>query len=152
MLRTGLATLLLSVAALCGIASAQDLTPDQKGVWERELAYCRYLQNGDLDGYMSLWDEDFVGWPNHDPAPVTKADIRKEVATEIKSGVKVICNPVLRKVNVLGDIAATFYVLELSTTKKDGSAENSKPRITHTWRKRNGEWKIVAGMSAAEQH
>ena len=152
MVRTGLATLIVSLLALCSIASAQDLTSDQKAVWERELAYCRYLQNGDLDGYMSLWDEDFVGWPNHDAAPVTKADIRNEVAAEIKAGVKVTCNAVLRKVNVLGDIAATFYILELSTTKKDDTGESSKPRITHTWRKRNGEWKIVAGMSAAEPH
>ena len=140
----------LTMVVIASSVYAQNLSPDQKAVWERELTYCRFLQNADLNGYMSLWDESFVGWPNHDPAPVTKSDIRQEVAAEIKAGDKVSCHPVLKRVNVLGDIAITFYVLELTTVKKDGKREEAKPRITHTWRKRNNEWKIVGGMSAAE--
>ena len=137
--------------AVCvGAALAEDLSPEQKTVWAREQAYCTYLQNNDLEGYMSLWDDNFVGWPNHDPAPVTKDDIRQEVATEMKTGVKVTCDPVLKKVNVMGDVAMTFYVFDFTTTSKDGASRSQQPRITHTWRKSGNEWKIVGGMSAVE--
>ncbi|HZQ68332.1 MAG TPA: nuclear transport factor 2 family protein [Terriglobales bacterium] len=133
------------------IAHAQELTPEQQAVWEREQAYCRHMQNNDLEGYMSLWDEQFAGWPQHDAAPVTKSDIRQEVANEIKAGEKQTCNSALKRVNVLGDVAATFYVLEIFTVHKDGSKLSSKYRITHTWRKSGKDWKIIAGMSSLER-
>lgn len=150
-MRSSSLVVLMLFTVCIGAALAQDLSPEQKSVWAREQAYCTYLQNNDLEGYMSLWDDNFVGWPIHDPAPVTKNDIRQEVATEMKAGDKVTCNPVLQKVNVMGDVAMTFYVFEVTTTRKDGTSRTRQPRITHTWRKNGNEWKIIGGMSAVEQ-
>jgi hypothetical protein len=35
----------------------------------------RYVKANDLDGYRTLWDERFVGWPGFAEHPVGKASI-----------------------------------------------------------------------------
>jgi hypothetical protein len=39
-------------------ASAEETT-----VWELERAYWRYAEANDLTSYLSLWHENFLGWP-----------------------------------------------------------------------------------------
>ena len=44
---------------------AQQLSTKQMEVWNEELNYFRYLQAKDLKSFMSLWDDNFVGWPDY---------------------------------------------------------------------------------------
>jgi hypothetical protein len=38
-------------------------TPNIDEVWALEEAYWEYVQSGDVDHYLTLWHEDFIGWP-----------------------------------------------------------------------------------------
>jgi hypothetical protein len=65
-----------AVVALVSVAIAQassqtklQLSPEQADVWRGELNYYRYLKAKDLNGFMSLWDEKFVGWPDFSELP-----------------------------------------------------------------------------------
>jgi ketosteroid isomerase-like protein len=69
---TALFTLLLVASA-----SAQEWSAAQQEVWEMEEAYWERRQRADVEGFMDLWDEDFVGWPYWAAEPMTKADIRQ---------------------------------------------------------------------------
>ena len=50
--------------------TAQRLSSQQDDVWKGEQNYFRYLQAKDLQGFMSLWDENFLGCgaPPHHPS------------------------------------------------------------------------------------
>src|SRR5271168_3538366 len=100
MARTLLFAVLLFGAAACTpfVAGAQDdhnrtrnkqesapqLLPEQMEVWNGEQNYFRYLQAKDLKSFMSLWDDNFVGWPDYREHPLRKADIESDVAEEFR--------------------------------------------------------------------
>jgi hypothetical protein len=51
---------------------AQDSARDETQVWNLEKAYWEYVKANDLEKYLALWHEDFVGWPLSDSAPCGK--------------------------------------------------------------------------------
>src|SRR5438309_10687439 len=95
-------------------------TPAEKEVWGGELKYWDFQTAGKLDEYMSLWHDEFVGWPTGNARPGGRADIRKRIETE------------------LGQHAAST----------PGASIEARLRITHTWKRTPQGWKIIAGMSA----
>jgi hypothetical protein len=48
---------------------------DEQAVWQLEKDYWRYVQAGDVESYVELWHEDFVGWPCHTKTPSDKSGI-----------------------------------------------------------------------------
>jgi ketosteroid isomerase-like protein len=109
-------------------------------VWQGELNYYRYLKAKDLKGFMSLWDENFVGWPDFSELPQHKKDIETGLAAEFKDPAAEALpasEPMPEAVQVFGDVATTFYFWRTSA---------STYRITHTWRKGPQGWQIIGGM------
>jgi hypothetical protein len=53
------------VATLCLAlpAAAKDWNPDEKAVWHLEEYYWHFVSVGDVESYVKLWHDDFVGWP-----------------------------------------------------------------------------------------
>src|ERR1700689_3112559 len=60
--------------------SEQPLWPQQKEVWNGEQNYFQYLQSKDLKSFMSLWEDNFLGWPDYSDHPLRKPDIESSVA------------------------------------------------------------------------
>ena len=107
--------------------------------------YFRYLQAKDLQGFMSLWDENFLGWPDYSEAPLRKREIESGVAAEFKNvqqSARPLPVPKPEAIGVFGDVAVTHYFWPEAD---DTSA--LKYRITHTWRKGPTGWRIIGGMS-----
>lgn len=126
-------------------------SPEQKQVWSLEERYWQILRALDREGYIALWDENFVGWPYPLPDPIRKDAVRLNPfgllkARELK---KVELEP--KAVQVFNDVAVVYYVVTGTYAEKDGSIEVESLRITHTWRKSNGIWLIISGMSAPAQ-
>ena len=61
-MRHALFALLIGVGSSLSAAAA-DFTPEEQAVWQMEEAYWRYVQAGDVEQYVTLWHERFVGWP-----------------------------------------------------------------------------------------
>ena len=127
-------------------ATAGHLSPQQAEVWNEEQNYFRYLQARDLTSSISLWDDDFVGWPDYQKRPVRKAEIEADTAAEFRapSDARPIPLPKPESVSVYGDVAITYYFWP--------ETDESSPtiyRITHTWRKGPKGWRIIGGMSCA---
>ena len=136
---------MLALALFATSATAQiQLSAAQKEVWAGEQRYCETLMKGDTEGYMSLWDDSFIGWPISRDAPIDKAGIR----ASIKNRGVIQCNSTPLAVNVFGDFANTYYVFHNTSKDPDGKIVNHESRITHTWRRKGGKWLIVGGMSA----
>ena len=60
-------------------AAAGDWDADEKAVWQLEEDYWRFVSAGDVDSYVKLWHDDFVGWPCFEWNPARKGDIGKWV-------------------------------------------------------------------------
>ena len=127
--------------------SAQQMSPKQLEVWNEEQNYFRYLQAKDLKSFMSLWDDNFVGWPDYSEHPLRKADIESGVAEELR-GAQPHAQPLLlpkpESIVVFGDVAVTYYFWP----EADG-ASSVKYRVTHTWRKGPNGWRIIGGTGFA---
>lgn len=135
------------------LAWAADLTADEQAVWELEEAYWVYVKNQDIDGYLTLWDDSFVGWPSFSKSPMGKESIAVWIPP-------LHANPTLSydyelkrmAVRSFGDVVVAHYLVhDFHRSAETGEiVTNNRPyRITHTWQKRNGTWRIITGMSGS---
>jgi len=127
-----------------------DLSPSQQEVWAMEEAYWNYLRNGDLESYMDLWHPDFIGWPRQQTKPVGKQSIRELVGPMLESIQPGSLAYTLHRhsVTMFGNIGIAFYLLTGSHKNLDGNTTTISDRLTHTWMKDGGKWRIIGGMSA----
>jgi hypothetical protein len=54
-----------------GIANAQEWSTAQKEVWKSVETYSELGAKEDLDGFMSYFADDYLGWSTRSPMPTT---------------------------------------------------------------------------------
>ena len=148
MLRLRLFVLLL-LFVVCTSAMAQQ-SADEQTVWKLEHDYWNYVKAFDLDGYRTLWHKDFTGWPYMSATPVHKDHITDWLTDYKNKGQHVesfVLKPAASRANPNGVV--TFYTITEHLLDKNGKAETSTARITHTWIKSGNTWQIISGMSSA---
>ncbi len=124
------------------------LSSEQEQVWSMEDEYWRVLSGLDRDGYIALWDENFVGWPYPVPDPIRKDAVRSNPFGLLKDRKLEKVQLERKAIQAFGGLAVVYYIVTGTYVEKDGSAEVERLRITHTWRKTSGTWLIISGMSA----
>ncbi len=127
-------------------SSAQELSPRQKEVWQMEELYWKDVKDANATHYMTLWHEDFLGWPSFSPHPVGKDGIADTAAGWFAGFVSY--EFLEKSVRVTGDIGITQYAVRITRTAPDGQPATNITRITHTWLKTKNTWQIIGGMSA----
>jgi ketosteroid isomerase-like protein len=117
-------------------------------VWEREDAYWRYVKAGDVEGYVALWHDDFVGWPCGQPHPMRKASIGDWVRKVRDERLKVAAELTREGAQDFGDTVVVHYSFTRVDTWPDGRVEGAGrvDKITHTWKKVGDTWLIIGGM------
>ncbi|MBP6107097.1 MAG: nuclear transport factor 2 family protein [Steroidobacteraceae bacterium] len=151
-MRHALVALLIVVGSSL-TASAADFTPDEQAVWQMEEAYWRYVQAGDVERYVTLWHDRFVGWPCFSAEPSDKSHIGGWVQ-EIRDGhLKFTYELKPLAVRVFDDVAIVQYAAVYATQYPDGTASGAGiwRKFTHTWKKMDGRWQIITGMCAAQE-
>lgn len=121
----------------------------QRAVWAGEETYWDVTAEGDVEGFMALVHEDFVGWPDTEETAITLENLRpvieEWVADDPDEDFRYELTPL--GVALSGDTGVAYY----RATEHRGGADNTY-RITHTWLETDEEWKILGGLSApAEQ-
>jgi ketosteroid isomerase-like protein len=146
-------TALLGLSLLCASAFAQDKANSGSGTaqaWAGEEAYWRYAKAHDVKNFLTLWSDDFIGWPIAEQHPVHKT----EIAAPLKSGgslSQVVSYELHREsVEMHGSAVITYYRTTVRRRNADGAESTATYRVTHTWMKRAGTWQIVGGMSATD--
>jgi ketosteroid isomerase-like protein len=139
------AKFLLILPLFCFGIQAQEMSKAESEVWAGEEAYCAHLTANDLDGFMKLWRDDFVGWPSNAPSPVDKAGIRGLYAAR---GRVTDCKVTRKSVSVFGKVGITQLELRQSFVRDDGHTGTRAVKATHTWVKTGDTWQIAGGMSA----
>jgi len=141
----------LFMVAAPGFGNRFKLSAEQEEVWRMEEKYWQIVEARDREGYIALWDEDFVAWPLDSPAPVRKDVIRSDTFGRFQGLKNFHLDP--KAVQVFKDVAVAvaYYTVTARYTQADGSIEVVAFRGMHTWRKSNGVWRIIDGMSASAQ-
>jgi ketosteroid isomerase-like protein len=143
---------LFFLLTLSQLLQPQSFSIAEQEVWERELQYWDFRTSGKIDQYMALWHDDFFGWPAANTKPGGKDDIRKRFESELGNSrpgsFTVKLEPL--SVRIYGDVAAVFYRAGYGRVDNTGTRIEAHVRITHTWRRTAGVWKIIAGMSAED--
>ena len=151
-MRTELFVLILA-AAMTPPATAAEPTEAEKTVWLLEEDYWRYVQAGDVETYVQLWHEDFVGWPCHSKTPSDKSGIGSWVR-EIRDN-RWKLDYTLRPMDArtFGDVVVVHYAAEYVYDYGDGTKSGAGlwRKFTHTWKKTDDRWQIITGMCAAEE-
>jgi Domain of unknown function (DUF4440) len=120
---------------LANAVSFAQSTAAEKEVWAREQEYWRYVKSGDSAAFKTLWSEQFTGWPDGAAKPVDKSHIDVWKISD--------CTLTPLSVREHGkDTVMTFYCAK---STEDG--KTVEERLTHTWQRENGQWRIVGGMA-----
>jgi uncharacterized protein (TIGR02246 family) len=135
------------LVALCCLQIWAQTDEDQ--IWKNEKAYLDFLKMKDSEGMVSLWNEDGIGWPASTPLPSGDKESRKAYLDGLFSQTDILAYEFNHKViKVFGDAAIVHYILYWTVKDPEGKEEKLKTRITHTWMKQDGKWKIIGGMSS----
>lgn len=119
---------------------------DEKAVWKEEESYWRFLESRDMDAYLKLFHEGFVSWPYESSRPSDKPAVRR-MTDDLRRSYRLITyelNPLAIK--VIGDTAVVYYSVRYVVESQGDQIEDVR-RISHTWIRDDGQWKILGGMS-----
>jgi len=130
---------------------AQEMSSQQKEVWQMEETYWRDVKAFDEAHYLTLWHENFLGWPRDQKTPIGKVALRDAVHQKFQRKGTLDYEFLSKSVGVTGNVGITQYAVKSSFTGTGGEKTSFNSRITHTWLKTDQGWKIVGGMSASSE-
>ena len=146
--------LLVSILLWPGLASATAQGAPESGpksvsqVWRLEDDYWRFVVAGDVENYVSLWHEDFIGWPCGQEHPKRKANIGNWVQEVRDKHIKVAVDLTREGAEDFGNVVVVHYRFTRVDTYPDGKVEGKgkESKITHTWMRVDDSWLIIGGM------
>jgi ketosteroid isomerase-like protein len=147
-------TTLVFLAGIIGAPSfAAEFSDSEATVWQMEESYWRLVAAGDVEAYVALWHDDFVGWPCFSWTPTGKANIGSWVE-EIRDNDWTLTYELRPEaVQLFGDVAVVHYAAEYVYGYGDGTSKGKGDwrKFTHTWMKVGKDWQIIGGMCADQK-
>ena len=144
-----LASVLLSAAYAYSTDMNQDSRRNkvEEEIWAQEEAYFTHLYQANYEGVLALVHRQYLGWPDGQANPVDydeSARFMKQLITKPTS-----CKIKIERagIRISGNTALTQYTLHVDCGDASGAKKISPSRITHTWVKEGGCWKLLGGMS-----
>lgn len=143
----------MAVMVLCFIipspaagAEKRSNTVEEK-IWKLEEAYFTNLYKADYEGVLALVHPQFLGWPGNLPQPIGREESAKFMKKLIPQPTK--CSIRIERAGFQRshDTALTQYTLHADCPDASGNIKTQSSRITHTWAKHEGRWKLLGGMS-----
>ena len=144
---------ILLAAIACNAALAIEFDNEQEAVWQMEENYWRYVSSGNVEAYVALWHDDFVGWPCFSWTPSGKVNIGNWVE-EIRDNHWTLTYDLRPEaVQLFGNVAVVHYAAEYVYDYGDGTkmGVGDWRKFTHTWMKVGEDWQIIGGMCAAQK-
>lgn len=140
--------LILAGTAQVDLPATQSRSRDEQTIWSLEEAYFAHYAKGETQALEGIWHSDFIGWPSESPEPVRKSSASQSVRDFLARARIVSFKLRPMAIAIRGEVAITHYFLDLRLEDLDGGIVESSVRITHTWLREDGMWKVFGGMSA----
>ena len=123
--------------------SAQEWNAAQKEVWNNVETYWALDAAGNLDGFMSYFDENYMGWELDEPLPMDKRATRKFVEHSYKMEKTVLYNVKPVAINVIGDVAIVDYYYSRIRKDADGKEKSASGRWCDILKKQGEKWVLI---------
>ena len=120
--------------------TAEEIAEAKDTIWAMELSIYEGRQQGDMSNYANNVAEGYMAWP-----PVMAKPMRSD-----KLGARGLSNELIKLTfedfTMNGDVAVIYYSSH-RTRRVDGTAADDRFDVTHTWVKREGQWRVLGGMA-----
>ncbi len=123
---------------------AQQWSSEQKDVWAGVEKYWAIAASGNAQGFMSYFDESYMGWSYQVKAPMNKINTSKWIENDFKNSQTVVYTLTPLTIWVNGDFAYVhYYYNELDKNNVTGKNESNSGNWTDILMKKDGKWILV---------
>jgi len=124
----------------------QNMPAGVQEIWDLEETYWRYVQAGDVENFVAMWHDDFVGWPCGSTEPHRKDTIGDWVQAIKDNGWHVTYELQPKAVQRFEATAVVNYSARVMYDYRDGTTTETLWKFTHTWAQTGNSWWIIGGM------
>jgi ketosteroid isomerase-like protein len=119
----------------------------EEEIWKLEEAYFTNLYRANYGKVLALVHPQFLGWPANLPKPIGREESAEFMKRLIPQPTPCIIRIERAGLRQSGDTVLTQYALHVDCPEASGMVRTQSSRITHTWTKQKGQWKLLGGMS-----
>lgn len=129
---------------LSGSSFAQQWSDAQKDVWAGVEKYWQASSSGDAAGFLSYFDDSYMGWSNQSRIPMNKENTSKWVTQDAKTSSTLVYSITPLTIWVKGDFAYVHYTYaELDKDKETNKTSSAAGTWTDILMKENGKWMMI---------
>ena len=134
----------LFLLAFVSKSFAQQWSAEQKDVWSGVEKYWSVDASGDAKGFISYFDESYMGWAYQSDVPQTKSNTSKWIENGHKNTTTVLYTLTPLAIWVKGDFAyADYYYAQIEKNNESGKEERSEGKWTDILMKKDGKWLLI---------
>ncbi len=123
---------------------SQQWTSEQKEVWAGVEKYWDVSSKGDYNGFMSYFDESYMGWEYSSKVPQNKTNTGKWLDYSLKNYKTIVYTLSPLSIWVKGDFAFVhYYYSELDKNNESGKNENNSGNWTDILMKKDSKWILI---------
>jgi ketosteroid isomerase-like protein len=122
---------------------AQEWNAAQKEVWKNVEAYWALDAAGNLDGFMSYFHDNYIGWEMSQPMPGSKAVAKKFIEHDYKTEKTIIYNITPVSINVFGNVAIANYYYARIVKDAEGKEQSRSGRWADVLMKQGDKWVLI---------
>jgi ketosteroid isomerase-like protein len=122
---------------------AHDWSDAQVGVWNDVEKYWELSANEDLEGFMSYFHDDFLGWAQGQWFPTNKADRRADIERSFETSESVFYALKPAGIKIHGDVAIVHYYFTDTSKDAKGEEETVSGHWTDILMKQGDKWVMI---------
>ena len=122
---------------------AQEWSTAQKEVWKNVEAYWAMEAAGNLEGFLSYFHNDYLGWSYRSAMPEDKATVRKFVDHSLKAEKILLYDIKPVAISVFGNFAFVDYYYMSVYKDVEGKEKSDSGRWTDILMKQGDKWVMV---------
>jgi Domain of unknown function (DUF4440) len=120
----------------------------EEEIWALEEEYFTDLYKADYAGVLAIVHSQFLGWPQTEPQPIDKQGSSRFMKQLVPGPTACTFKIEREGIRVLSGVVLTQYSIQVNCNNASARTKTQITRITHTWAKEGGQWKLLGGMSA----
>ena len=136
-----LVSLLLVITTLN--LNSQQWSPEQLEVWKTVQTYTNLANKGDVEGFLSYFDDSFLGWPYGSDAVHNKTSRAAWIKYYLPLSKNLVSTITPEAIWVKDNFAFVHYYYSDISENADGKISSESGRWTDILMKKNGKWVMV---------
>lgn len=123
--------------------NAQQWSPEQLEVWKAVQTYTDLANKGDVEGFLSYFDDSFLGWPYGSDAVHSKEARAAWIKYYLPLSTNLVSTITPEAIWVNGNFAFVHYYYSDVSKDSDGKVSSNSGRWTDILMKVDGKWVMV---------